>query len=153
MEKLLVVGAFLIGSLIGLSQSSSEMSFSQRLNKVNFSGTSDGFKQLALDAGLSWECCIEEKCPCTDLKDPWEVKKSATFKEQIATILKDKSAKEVQKDFALFEQAILEGKGKKMILQSMVQKAFDKHPGYSKKAIKKRFEIYILSMESETEDE
>jgi len=152
MKKLIVLGVFAMTSIVGMAQSG-ELSLNQRMSKINFSASETGFKKLATDAGLSWECCIELKCDCTDLKDPWEAKKTATPKEQISSILNDKTVKKVQKDMAMFEQAILSGKGKNLLSAKVAQQAFEKQPGYSKNSIKNRLEIYILSMQSETEDE
>lgn len=127
--------------------------FSRRLKKINFTGAAGELKSKALKAGLSWECCIEEKCECTDLKDPWEEDKSLTYQQQISKIKNDKSASQLQKDMVNLEQSILYGKGVRVIEPQVVKSAFEKFPGYSYEAMKNRMNFYILSLESETEDE
>ena len=124
-----------------------------KLKALNFDEADALFGKLALDAGMSWECCIEEKCDCTDLKDPWENARTTPPATQVRTMSKMKNATQAQKDMARFEQAILDGKGKTMLDASSVEKAFAKAPGYSLEAMKSRMDIYILSMDSETEDE
>lgn len=148
MKTLLIM--FLLSPMVMMSQTKK---MSERIQAIDFSKSAPELKTKATKAGLSWECCIEEKCPCTDLKDPWEEDSALTHQQQMSKIKSNPKAAQVQKDMVNFEQAILYGKGKKMIDKSVVANAFKKYPGYSLNAIKNRLEIYILSMESETEDE
>lgn len=148
MKTLLIM--LMLSPLVLLSQTKK---MSERIQAIDFSKSAPELKTKATKAGLSWECCIEEKCPCTDLKDPWEEDSALTHQQQMSKIKSDPKAAQVQKDMVNFEQAILYGKGKKMIDKSVVANAFKKYPGYSLKAIKNRMDIYILSLESETEDE
>lgn len=148
MKTLLIL--LILSPMVMLSQTKK---MSERIQAIDFSKSAPELKSKAIKASLSWECCIEEKCPCTDLKDPWEEDSALTHQQQMSKIKSDSNAAKVQKDMVNFEQAILYGKGKKMIDKSVVAKAFKKHPGFSLKAIKNRMDIYILSLESETEDE
>lgn len=126
---------------------------SERIQAIDFSKSAPELKAKAEKSGLSYECCIEEKCDCTDLLDPWEENSALTHQEQLNKIKSNPKSAPVQKDMVNFEQAILNGKGKKIIKAETAKTAFKKHPGYSLLAIKNRMDIYILSMQSETEDE
>lgn len=140
-------------SSLSFGQKEMNTQFSERLKKVNFDNVSTDLKNKAMKAGLSWECCIEEKCDCTDLLDPWENDKTLTYQQQISKMKADPNASQLQKDMVNFEQSILYGKGASALQASLVKNAFDKFPGYSFEAMKNRMDIYIQKMESETEDE
>lgn len=142
---MLVVGA----TISTMAQTSTKLSKTQQ---VNFSNTDSGLNTAALKAAKDLDCCWTDTCKCSDLKDPWEAK-SLSFDKQMDAVIKDKRATNTQKSLAAFEKAILDGKGKKRLNAKHLKAAFDKHPGYSKDAMSKRFDIYILSLESETEDE
>lgn len=153
MKKLMILGIIFLVPLIGVAQKDGKLSYKARIETINFDEADAVFGKVALDAGMSWECCIEEKCDCTDLKDPWEVKKSESYTVQVNSMATSKTAAKIQKDMAIFEKAVLDGKGKTVIGSEVVKNAFAKHPGYSKNAMKLRMDIYIQKMESETEDE
>ncbi len=151
MKKIAIITLIILAPMLALSQSDTKMS--TRMQKIDFGKTAPELKAKAEKSGLSYECCIEEKCDCTDLLDPWEEDRALTYQEQMSRIKSNPKSAQVQKDMVNFEQAILYGKGKKSINADNVKNAFKKHPGYSLIAIKNRMDIYILSMESETEDE
>ncbi len=149
MKKQFLTLAFVISTIVSLAQTPTKLAKTQ---SANFANTESGLNTAALKAATDLDCCWTDTCKCSDLKDPWEAK-GLSFDKQMDSVIKDKKATRTQKSLAAFEKAILEGKGKKKLSAKHLKAAFDKHPGYSKEAMSKRFDIYILSLESETEDE
>lgn len=138
---------FLTAPLFLAAQKSNPEKLSLRIQ--NLTNIDASLQAKAAKSGLSWECCIEEKCKCTDLKDPWEEDGLLSRTQQMNAITNNPNAAAVQKDMVAFEQEIVSGKGKEKVTKADVEKAFAKHPGYSLNAIKIRMDIYINKLESE----
>ncbi len=149
MKTYLMTMLLMVATISTIAQSPTKFTKTQQ---ANFSNTESGLNTVALKAAKDLDCCWTDTCKCSDLKDPWEAK-GLSFDKQMDSVIKDKRATNTQKSLAAFEKAILDGKGKKKLTAKHLKAAFDKHPGYSKDAMSKRFDIYILSLESETEDE
>lgn len=125
-----------------------ETNFLSILEKEAYTNTEWTFLPQMKAAAKQLDKCSKNKCSLTD---PVKNKKS-TVKEQVnlGWSWGTSQSSAVQKNMAQFEKRLL--KSNKFSRKKLTN-SFDKHPGYSYKAMVSRFRFHIQSMESIEDDE
>jgi len=87
----------------------------------------------------------------TDLCDPWDETKpcppSVKMQAKIAAS-PEMQAAIIKNTMKHFEQAIVTGKGGKFLTKKLLLKTQKKYPGYERRAMKSRFNMYIKHLRS-----
>ena len=124
-----------------LSLTAQKNTFTQNISKLK---VSNSLKAKAITAyNATKDPCWDGDGPvtkdCSDLKDPW-----GDDKEPVRPPV-DTSARLTA--FYLFEKDVLDGQGGLLLPEKIVTDAWNKHPGYSLKAMRARLEIYNLKID------
>ncbi|MCW5519018.1 hypothetical protein J1N09_04160 [Aureitalea sp. L0-47] len=151
MKKFTLLLLVLTIPLFGCPKKPFEGEMTKKINSLEIPGASIDFKNLMIEIAMEVDACDAARENCSNLPDPWKEGKMLTLQKQIEYVKDHPESKEIQLKMAMFERAMLDGEGGKILTSGNTFTVFAYHAGYGFENIKKRMNKYIGLLSEENE--